>query len=371
MFHARTLTTLTIGLTLAGAAVACSGARVTELTDPGGPIPEVGLGSPVDDAPPADGSPSNDPKQDQGSSGGKSDGKGDGKDTPKPDDFSCDDSALVMTSTDAFDAAKALGLCKKLGAGASGWGVLSAKIVRPDGSAGAVPTESFGLLKKLGAAMPPSGKTMLAISTGTARAPGDAGYVAPINGKDKGYTHAQPANVARVSSLCPAETTLGAPHDGVALELQLRTPIDAKSLSFSHQLFSADYGDDICGQFTDVFAVTMTPRVAGRSDDNVVLDASGDLVSVNSPSSMRACAPGTHSGLTFACPLGTAPLAGTGFETKASTGWLKTTIPVSGNTVVTLRFMIWDAGDGTYDSTVLLDELTFSNQSSTLKTVPR
>lgn len=371
MFRLRSLSTLALAVSTLGA-VACSGAKPTELDDSRGPIPEIDLGAQPDPGPSVPGDQGNQGNGNQGGDKGKDNGgkNNGGKDTPK-DDFACDDSGVALTSTDPFDAAKSLGLCKKIVPGVTGWGVVSAKLVRPDGSTGAISPESIGLLKKLGAATPPSGKTMLAISTGTARAPGDPGYVAPSSGKDKGYSHSAPANVARVSSLCPADTTMGSPHDGVALELQLRTPADAKSLSFSHQLFSSDYGNDICTAYTDVFAVTMTPHPAGRTDDNIVFDANGDLVSINSPSTMRACTAGSWNGLTYACPLGTSPLTGTGFEGKAATGWLRTSVPVTGDTVVTLRFMVWDAGDGTYDSTVLLDELTFSTATSVTKTVPR
>jgi hypothetical protein len=107
-------------------------------------------------------------------------------------------------------------------------------------------------------------------------------------------------------------------------------------------------------------------------DGNVVFDALGDHVGISSASLLRACAPGTHSGLVFACPLGTASLAGTGFDDKAATGWLRTTVPVTGGADVTLRFAIWDSTDGILDSTVLVDDLAFSRDSAAaVQTVPR
>jgi hypothetical protein len=164
---------------------------------------------------------------------------------------------------------------------------------------------------------------------------------------------------------------VGAPHDGVALELKVRVPLDARSLSFTHQLFTADTGEYVCTQYNDVFVALMTPKPAG-TDGNVVFDALGDVVGINSASLLRACTPGTHQGIAFACPLGTASLVGTGFDDKAATGWLRTTVPVTGGTEITLRFAIWDSGDGTFDSTVLVDELAFSPVAAVAtKTIPR
>jgi hypothetical protein len=102
-----------------------------------------------------------------------------------------------------------------------------------------------------------------------------------------------------------------------------------------------------------------------------VVDALGDPAGINSPSLLRACTPGVYQGINFACPLGTASLAGTGFDGKSSTGWLRTTVPVTGGTDITLRVAIWDSGDGILDSTVLLDELAFSALPASTHTAPR
>lgn len=340
---------------------ACSGAKLTELDGVSGssapthPAPRSGNddgGKPKDDGNDKDSGPRED------SDGG----------VPEEENVLCDD-GLALASTDPFDAAKAIGLCKKA-SGGSGSGVISAKLTKPDGSPVPV-TESWGLLPKLGPNTAPSGKVMLALSTGTARAPGDPGYQSPT-GFDKSYSHAAPVGQPKHASVCPtAESVQGTPHDGVALELAIRVPNDAKSMSFTHQLFTSDYSDYVCSQYNDVFVVLMEPKPAG-TDGNIVFDALGNPLGVNSAALLRACAPGVFGGLTFACPLGSAPLAGTGFENKASTGWLRTTVPVQGGTTITLRFAIWDSADGILDSTALIDELTFSGQpAKSAETVPR
>ena len=61
------------------------------------------------------------------------------------------------------------------------------------------------------------------------------------------------------------------------------------------------------------------------------------------------------------CPLGVGDLAGTGFEVwdkagpTGATRWLATQAPAAAGTTITIRFAIWDAGNGQYDSSVLLD----------------
>lgn len=344
----------------------CSGARDTELL---GAAPQTNSGTPP--APTASGAPGPrtegdsgptgdpEPKTDSGTSGGK-----------PVDETLCDD-GLALASSDAYDAAKAIGLCKKVSPGSPGWGVLEAKWSKPDGTAIAAPT-SWGLLPKLGSNVAPAGKTMLALSTGTARGPADPGYQAPATGFDKGYTHGVPGGQPKKASACaPADAAPGPGHDGVALELRIRVPSDAKSMSFTHQFFTSDAPADVCTEFNDVFVAIMEPKPAG-TDGNIVFDSHGDLVGRNSPSLLRACAPVTTKGLTFACPLGATSLLGTGFDDKAATGWLRTTVPVTSGSEITLKLMVWDSGDGTFDSTVLVDELSFSTKvAGATLTLPR
>ena len=360
-------------MVVAAAAAACTGARPTELdSSPIGeavlPTTPVGEGEPEAEAHP---NPTANGKPDGGGGGASKSDSG----TKKPDDEEeivtlCDD-GLALASTSADDAAKAIGLCTKAAPTGKGWGVLSARFAKPDGSA-TINNLSWGLLPKLGSILAPSGKVMLALSTGAARGPTDPGYVSPGTGYDKGYTHGAPNGQPKRSSVCAVDDAApGAPHDGVALELKMRVPANAKSLSFTHQFFTSDTPADACGQYNDMFVATMDPKPTG-SDGNIVFDALGDPVGINSTSLLRACAPGTYQGLVFACPLGMSSLVGTGFDNKSATGWLRTTVPVKSGADITMRFAIWDSADGILDSTVLIDELAFSTQSAgAAQTVPR
>ena len=69
---------------------------------------------------------------------------------------------------------------------------------------------------------------------------------------------------------------------------------------------------------------------------------------------------------TAACAGGVAEFAGTGFEDLGqwctgtttgggATGWLTSQAPVKPGETITLEFMIWDTGDASYDSSVVLD----------------
>jgi hypothetical protein len=295
---------------------------------------------------------------------GKIDEPGNGKDedcSGKADDDGACDTALPLASGDANDAAKALGVCRTVTAGKAGWGVLSAKYVKPDGTALSHAT-SYGILPSFGVNQPATGKSLLALSTGAARAPGQADYVASL---DKGYGHGTPAGWPKASPACGADAvTPLAAKDGAALKLEIKVPIDAHSMSFEHAFFTKDYTQDVCSKYSDQFVVIMSPAPAGAVDGNIVFDGANGGINVNS-TFLQACSSGTYGDITYACGLGTSLLSGTGFEGKGSTGWLRTTTPVEPGSTVTLLFAVWDSGDGTYDTTVLLDSLRFWTKSVT------
>lgn len=279
------------------------------------------------------------------------------------DDGSCD-TGLALASNDAALGARALGVCHALPPGASaGWGIVSARYVKPDGTP--LPTSpkaalGHGLLPSFGSFAPRYGATMLGLSSGAARAPSQPDYKSP-SGLDKGYGHGLPSAFARTWPACTAAGKLdesGTARDGIALELQVKVPMDARSMSFEHALFTYDFSESVCSAYADSFAVLMVPPPPGAVDGNLVSDPLGGPLGVNSPL-LQTCSPGTFGGLVFACGNGAAGLAGTGFEGRGGTGWLRTTTPVTPGAVVTLLFAVWDSSDGHYDTTVLLDSLRF------------
>ncbi|MBX3197032.1 MAG: choice-of-anchor L domain-containing protein [Labilithrix sp.] len=267
------------------------------------------------------------------------------------EEIECDDD-LPQSGSDPFDGAKAIGLCKKADPDGVEWGVVSAKWVRPDGTA-LSNMVGVGILKQFGVNAPQLGGSMLAISSGAAR------ENAPQT-TDKGYSHGTPDGYPKESPACPGVTT-GTARDGVALELKIRVPSNAKSFSYQQNFFTQEYPVFICSQYNDFFVTMLDPIPTGLDDGNIAFDQDTNPISVNN-SLLQVCTSGTHKGKFFPCPLGPETLSGTGFEGSAATGWLTTSAPVDAEagSEITIRFAIWDSGDGRLDSTTLIDDFRFS-----------
>lgn len=276
----------------------------------------------------------------------------------------CDscDASLALDSSDPAAAAAAIGICRNL---------VSAKWVLPDGSP---PTGlstfdvGHGLLSAFGPNVTPrAGSRLLALSTGTARAPTDVGYQSP-SGFDKGYTCTPPIGFPKESTSCPGVAT-GQPHDGAALELKLTVPAGATGLAFDYKFYTFEWPDYICSTFNDVFVTLLSPTPPGLPDGNIAADLLGNPVSVNGVF-IEACGcsggpPCMAGGTSFSCPLGASDLVGTGFiddmgVIHGATGWRTASGAVTAGSQVTLRFAIWDSGDGVLDSTVLLDNFRWT-----------
>ncbi|HEX7601084.1 MAG TPA: hypothetical protein VF316_05740, partial [Polyangiaceae bacterium] len=251
---------------------------------------------------------------------------------------------------------KAVELCK-VSAGPKDWGVTGAKWVMADGAAPPAVDPAManfhlghGVLPGLGPNVHVQlGQTMLGLSSGTARAPTDPGYQ-DVAGFDKGYTGNAPMGFPKESPACPGVVT-GAPHDPTGLEVTLKVPSNVTGFSFDSNLFTFEWPDYICSQFNDFFVAILTPIPMGQTDGDIAFDTMGNPVSVNN-GLLSACGcmagpPCTAGGKSFACPLGTTSLVGTGFEAMgtfhASTGWLVTSAPAKGGDVITLRWAVYDS----------------------------
>lgn len=274
---------------------------------------------------------------------------------------SCD-AFVGLDGADPMGAAAALGLCRQTTAQATGrqrtWGVLSARWLKPDSSAEVDPI-SRGVLASFGTIAPKEGSRMLVLSSGTARAPGMAGWQSPA-GHSKGYGSGTPSGYPKPAPACPGVET-GPAFDGAALELTVRAPTNARGLSFEESFFTFEFPDFICSPFNDYFVTMMWPTPPGLPDANIAFDEKGNPVSVNNVL-LGVCAPQVAGGKRFACPLGGGALRGTGFEDHAATGWITTRAPVRRGGVFTLLFAIWDSGDGVLDSTVLVDHFEWSTE---------
>jgi hypothetical protein len=324
------------------------------------------------------------------------------------------DSNLSMASTAAEDAARAIGLCKFTTESEKSWGVISARYTTATGSGSMLMPTMAGLLPEFGAARPRAGESMLALSSGVARAPGQDGYTDACDpgtpclfpGLPPGCTdnpgamedplgQDPPAGYPKESSGCGTGGGGGGIFDPstkifnqAALELKIRVPTNAKSYAFDSIFYTYEYPNFICSAFNDFFVVFQSPKPADLEDENIVFDSNGDPIGVNA-GLLAVCNPDDQvpgAAKTFECEQGTGLLQGTGFGANeatcaqeggtlegvggASTGWLHTTAPVAPNTIITVRFSVWDTGDQILDSTVLVDKWEWSVEEPDVETTP-
>jgi hypothetical protein len=260
------------------------------------------------------------------------------------------DAGLALAAPDPLDAAKALGICD---------GVVSAAWVYPDGGAdttdGALFHRGHGLSQGFGTSNTVrEGQTLVVLSSGTARTPSQANYAAEL---DKGYGNEIPAGFPHWDVGCNAVDTVG--RDGIALNVVLKVPAGVRSFAFDYAFFSRDYPDGGCLEFLDQAAALVTGLTGTPGVRNVLLDLLGNPMYVN-PGSLRQCVNGVHNDQSYNTCEGTSLLVGTGFDNNGASGWIRTPdLPVTAGDTVRISFMIWDTFDGTFDSSVLLDNFAW------------
>jgi hypothetical protein len=283
------------------------------------------------------------------------------------------DTSVALDSDDPYDAAGAMGLCKRA-ADDQDWGLIQARWAMADGSDPVADSDfplGHGLVTRFGSHVRPlEGERLLALSSGTARDPGQAGYQS-VEGFDKGYVSGSPSGFPKESEACAGVVT-GATQDDIALEVVMRAPIEAQSLAFNFDFFTYEWPVYVCSPFNDFFVALLEPFPTGQGDGNISFDQLGNPVSVNN-AYVRVCdclngppcpAPPTMPLIDYECELGDRDLEGTGFSLHAASGWLVTRAPVTPGSVVKLRFAIYDSADGFLDSTVLLDRFRWLSEAT-------
>ncbi|MEO7094435.1 MAG: MopE-related protein [Polyangiales bacterium] len=296
------------------------------------------------------------------------------------------DHDLPLASTDALDFARALGLCRTATAGAKGkartWGVISAALTTSDASGAPLPRQ-FAIQSQWGDAVTPrAGKSLVALSSGVARTPGQPGYVALPKGTDSSsHVNDPPSGWPRNTKGCPSSSTKKA-FDSVVLDLVIRVPTNAKSFSYDLDFYSSEYVEYVCQAYNDSFVAMLVSKTKldPAAGGNISFDGSGDPINVNS-GFFQACSPDSWLGRSFGCPLGITELAGTGFDALASsltkpaqngaTSWLRTTQAIVAGEEIELKLMIWNTGDHWLPSTILLDRFVWSADKATGSTTDR
>lgn len=274
------------------------------------------------------------------------------KDNPLPP---CDDN-LAIDDFDPLHGAWAIDICQTAMPNDGKWGVLEAQYVRANGVPVNGASKQAGLLDGFGTNVTPFlGKRMLGISSGNARDAGDPGACGSQT--CMGYGAGTPPNGFPQDVVgCFGGSNI---NDDVGLQLKLRAPKNATGFSFNFNFYSFEYPEWVCTTFNDQYISWVDPPPMGSINGNISFDANTNPVSVN-VAFFQVC-PG--------CPLGTAEMNGTGFDSwgdAGATSWLKSTAPVTGGQEFTIRFAIWDTGDSALDSTTLVDNFQWIANGGTV-----
>jgi hypothetical protein len=316
-----------------------------------------------------------------GGSGGADSGTGPVDVTP-----SCDP-GLAIDDTHAESFAKAIGICTEVASG--GWGLVSASYSNGFGSTSPPADAQSGLVPQFGSVIVPrEGSRIGVLSSGYARNYDDSDGFSqdpssdfvdsgggPRDG-DNYPTGQAPPGFPKAAQGCPQDNLV---NDMIDVKLVLKAPPDATGFSFDFDFYSSEWPNYVCSNFNDAFVAYLT---SSGTTGNISFDANGNPVAVNIDFFDR-CTPGVPVGClrsngenpdpplaTSTCSAGPGELDGTGFgDTYATqcsggnanatlggaTGWLTTTASIQPGEQFTLDFMIWDAGDGLLDSSVLID----------------
>jgi hypothetical protein len=308
------------------------------------------------------------------------------------------DASLTADSSIAKDYAAGLDLCAQTTPESHAPGLISANLSLADGN-GTPNASSRRIRPSFGTGiLPRRGSALVLLSTGKALASGDVGFVSPQPGFAAGTSSPFPADwLSFHNGQLPAPPSCPPPNgssaiDPVQLKLRIRVPNNAHSFSLDANFLAADFPEWVCGAYNDYFVALLDSAF-----ENPLNPPDKNLASFNAPSGVPVsvdlavldaglftqCVNGaigclSHSFDSIATCSGTGQLVGTGMDATASsadtcgnangqvgggTGWLVIRGNVLPGDVVELRLVIWDTGDGTYDSEVVLDNFRWSYQS--------
>jgi len=271
------------------------------------------------------------------------------------------DAGLMLASSDALDAARAIELCHEATPEAD-WGVVSSQWVRANGTV-AAPTDQWGIMPEFGPNMPArAGENLFVMSSGKARLPSNGGCGSNIcSGTGLGVA---PPGFPQDNPSCPPSKEI---NDDVGLELTLKAPSNATGYQFDFDFYSFEFPEWVCDSYNDQFIALVNPAPMGSINGNISFDSMNNPVSVNI-AFFDVC---TYDAFypQFPCALGPTELSGTGFDIwddAGATSWLQTTAPIGPGETFSIRFAIWDTGDDAWDSSVLIDNFEWIANGGTV-----
>jgi hypothetical protein len=300
----------------------------------------------------------------------------------------------LTTTGPATDFAKSLGICQQ--AAGSKWGLVSAAYTQGYNSSKAPAAGQHAILGGFGSVIKPrEGANLGVLSSGYANMCDDTSPGASCSGSGQSDPYfkgpqagmtgpgSAPPGYPKSTSKCPV---LPSVNDTIGITLQIRVPNNAQGFSFDFDFYSGEWPEYVCTEYNDSFVAWLSSTAwAGTGNDlNISFDSMNNPVSVNNGFFDR-CTANTQTGCsgsvtgTAACGGGPSELQGTGFYNLGTycgaqstgggaTGWLTTKAPVKGGEVITLQFIIWDTGDQNWDSSVLVDNLTWYGTTQTTGT---
>ncbi len=300
---------------------------------------------------------------------------------PPPADEDCDgtidnlptaacDQGIALSSTNAFDGAKAIELCHDAPA-QGGYGVVSAAYMRANGTPVANSVQ-FGIQAGFGPNVPPQGgSSILNLSSGAARLPDqpNACGACDCGSFNEGSTP-DGSSFPQTSPECGGGPGTDV-YDDIAYEVTLRAPSNATGFAFDFFFYTFEYPDYLCAEVNDQFIAWMQPPPAGVANGNISFDETGNPISVNAAFFQVCNVPAGDN----SCSQGGAQMQGTGFDSwscfaddgeAGGTGWLRTQAPIVGGQEFKIRFAIWDTGDNILDSTVLIDNFQWIASGGTV-----
>ncbi len=277
------------------------------------------------------------------------------------------------------------------------YGIVSAKLLYPDGSEGEIEKSQYAVLDSFGQhILPRNGSKLLAFSTGDINANLDGSSIdtqfssnATEENPDETHKSEPPADWFQANGgqtfpdapgcagggLMQESTNPGKPpvRDPIMLELELRAPNNAEAFSIDVYYISAEFPEWVC-KYNDFFVMlldtsfkTDNPELQNPADKNIAMDGNKNPLGINLAKSglFNVCCPRNN----FPSCQGDADLKGTAFTSNncgmpmtsnhGATGWLT----VRGNIVpgenFKLRLALWDTNDHALDSLVLLDNFTW------------
>lgn len=302
---------------------------------------------------------------------------------------SCDDG--IARGGDAEEFAKAIGICTM--AADKGYGLVKATYTKGYNRPNGANINQHGILPKFGDVITPREGTRIGVLS--------TGYAGEYNGSGtKRFNETQdwsdngsddpgvaPPSFPKPAQDCPIDSSV---YDLIAVKLELKAPRNGKGVKFDFNFFTSEWPGYVCSKFNDSFIAFLTAEGFNNGlGDNISFDANNNPLSVNNnffdrctPNVATGCQFGSKAG-TSTCAAGPAELAGTGFGATGqwcapfgsdtstaggATGWLTTQAPVTPGETFTLEFMIWDTGDGALDSSVLIDNFTWSENQVAAQT---